>query len=354
MNFLKFIFAVFISFSFLSVASAGEDGFKAGKIAFGFLSNKSDDPNYEYLETIFPNSFANSIQGIYKAEVLKPVQINEILKKKSLELKKDYEPYEAAELLENLDCDAFIYGSFVPMKNNTIRIVLSFYKKGSNRVFTFTNIGLMETEIFKLVDRITAVFVNFMSDETLYLSKKIAPGSRVGFVTNIDSEDLNALCSAFLSKGYRVSGIQANTVHGYLDEESIEHYKYITTRDNSFDLFTDRRKVKYYTGTWASEKYLESVKYSKQVYYLYDLNYLATKTDVISRLGAAYGSRIDALIIAGFDKKRKTAWVRCLDMNNIDLVWMQSGISGSSVEEIAFKMIEKMNSDLKLPAQIKQ
>ena len=49
-------------------------------IAFGYLHNKSGNENYDYLEVIFPNSFASTIQPFLAAEVRKPLQVEEILK----------------------------------------------------------------------------------------------------------------------------------------------------------------------------------------------------------------------------------------------------------------------------------
>ena len=48
-------------------------------MAFGYLANKSKDGNYDYLETIFPNSFAGSIQNIFWVDVIKPIRVNRIM-----------------------------------------------------------------------------------------------------------------------------------------------------------------------------------------------------------------------------------------------------------------------------------
>src|SRR5271157_3610837 len=124
----------------------------APRLAFGYLSNRSGDSNYDYLETIFPNSFAGTVQNMFSAKVMKPVQINKKMAKYHLTLEKEYEPYELAALTEKLSADYFIYGSFTLLPRVMIKVNIKLYRRGTNRLFAFSNTGKMEAEIFKLVD----------------------------------------------------------------------------------------------------------------------------------------------------------------------------------------------------------
>ena len=76
----------FVILIFLSILHCGES-YKP-TIAFGYLSNKSDNKKYNYLETIFPNSFASSIKAIFKVQTKTPDQIDRELGKHNLSLKK--------------------------------------------------------------------------------------------------------------------------------------------------------------------------------------------------------------------------------------------------------------------------
>ena len=58
----------------LAIAARAE---AAPTMAFGYLVNKSRDANYDYLETIFPNSFANSLRNIFYVTIIKPAQIEQ-------------------------------------------------------------------------------------------------------------------------------------------------------------------------------------------------------------------------------------------------------------------------------------
>jgi len=317
-------------------------------MAFGFLANNSDDENFDYLETIFPNSFANSIKNIFDVNVVKPHSINKRLKEYKIELKKHYDPFELPEIIEKIDSDLFIFGNFTPLPNDQIKIRLHLYANGSNRLFTFTNVGKMETEIFKLVDRITMILLNFMSSEKLYMTSVIPGGSNLAILTNIDGEDLNSFYLPFLNRGFKISSFQGNSLKNLINVDMIETYKNISTDENSYEIITDHRKVKFLSGTWSGKKYDQDLKHMKYIYRKYDYDYKKTKKGILGKISSAYSGRINYLLIVGFNEGRSRAWVRCLNLKTKDLVWMQSNIKGD-VQEIADKMIKRMTTKIKDP-----
>jgi len=113
----------------------------APTVAFGYLTNKSRDANYDYLETIFPNSFANSLRNVFYINIVKPAQIGKELEKQGLSLAKEYRPDQLLDLSERIGADYFIYGSFVVLPNDRISISLKLYGRGLNRIFSFSNEG---------------------------------------------------------------------------------------------------------------------------------------------------------------------------------------------------------------------
>ncbi len=337
---------IFITAAALLVSLTGRL-YATPTMAFGYLTNMSQDSNYDYLETIFPNSFANSIKNIFDVHVIKPHKINERLKEYREELAKDYKSYELPEIIEKIDSDLFIYGNFTPLPNNRIKIVLNLYANGSNRIFTFTNIGRMETEIFKLVDRITQILLNFMGDDSLYLNDTVAEKSRLGILTNLDGAELNRLYCSFMQKGYRIMSVQGNEIRNITDETLINRFRNIYTDDNYYDIITDIRKIRFLFGTWSGTGYIEKVQEFRNIFKKYDYNYPETKNSLLQRLQKAYDNKIDYLIIIGFDEDRESAWIRCIDMNKRDLILMQTGLEGDSIEEITGSVIKRMNTPLK-------
>ena len=55
----QFIFYIIIAILIFAIPQSGK---ARNIIAFGYLTNTSKDANYDYLETMFPNSFANSLE----------------------------------------------------------------------------------------------------------------------------------------------------------------------------------------------------------------------------------------------------------------------------------------------------
>ena len=327
-------------------------------VAFGYLTNTTDNQNYDYLETIFPNSFASSIEAIFYSNVLKPHRVNKILKEEhESSLKKDYSYVELPDVIDKLGADLFIYGKFTPLAGNRIKIVLHLYARGSNEIFTFTNIGKMETEIFKLVDRITLIVVDFMDADNLFMTRRILPGERIGIITNLEDPELQQMYAAFMKSDYPVVSVQGNEIIRLNEDKHvklIDNFKFIRTEDNSYDTITDWRKTTLYYGPWAGKKYNRIRKEFKEVYYTYDVNYLDVKSGIMDKLYRAYGNRLDILCIIGFNDDRDKCWIRAIDMKDRRLIWMQSNIktgmlSANPVKSITEKLIEQMQKEQKQP-----
>lgn len=312
-------------------------------MAFGYLANKSNDANFNYLETIFPNSFASSLLNVFDIDVVKPHAVNEILAAKNISLKKEYEPYELSELARDVKSDVFVYGDFTPLPNNRIKIVLKFYTVKTDKLFTFTNVGRMETEIFKLVDRITQIIISYMDSSRTYRIRDLKPGTRMAIVSNLTGEDLNLFYGAFMDRGYGVSGVQGNTLRTGIDDALMDTLKFIHTRDNSFDIITDRRNVAFKTGTWASVKHAEDTTLRKEIYKKYDADFESTKSDILSRLRQSSNNTIEYLLIVGFNPGKTSVWVRCIDVVNKDLVWMQDILEGKNIADIGYRIIDEMS-----------
>jgi hypothetical protein len=315
----------------------------APTMAFGYLVNRSGDMNYEYLETIFPNSFASSIRNIFRVSVIKPGQADAILAKNNGRLEKKYLPYELLDLTDRLSADFFIYGYFTLLPGERIKINLSLYSRGSNRIFSFTNTGKMETEIFKLVDRITAVMIDFLGNNNFFISRTIPRGSKIGIFTNLDGAELNYLYSAFMNGGFRVASIQANSLYNDLSGPIIENFKTVSAAENSFEGVSDPRSVRFLHGTWTGARYYEEITYKRETYRIFDVNYMENKFNALEKLAGHHG--IDTVMFIGFNGTRTSAWVRCLDLKSRELIWMQSNISGS-LPGICDAMLRRMTADI--------
>ena len=234
-------------------------------------------------------------------------------------------------MINDVKSDIFIFGNFQSAARNQIKIVLNIYIKGHSEIFTFTNYGRMETQVSKIVDRISIIIINFMSEHNLYKVRKIMPGTRLAILTNLDGEEQNSLLIAFMEKGYPLVCFQNNEIHNPVDNSMIDKFSYLRTMKNSYDTITDWRKSEFYHSTWTGKKYEDRIKYLKALYNKYDLNYESIKNDALENISNAYKDSIDVLIIIGFSNNRRTSWVRAIDMKEKELIWMQSNIKSDAL-----------------------
>lgn len=312
-------------------------------MAFGYLHNSEDNSQYEFLENIFPNSFANSLRRVYNVKVKKPYEIQELLKEKDSELKKDYTYAELPELMEDIGADLFVYGSFKLIGANKISITLHLYEKGSNKVFSFNSTGEMETEIFRLVDRITVTMVQLIREEQIYRAQTIPAGSKIGILSPLEGKELNDLYLEFFKEGYTLTSMGAADVSSYLDYNNLAPFLYISTELNSYDYFSNIDDFSWYTGSWATSSYLDQMNQHRAVMKKYDFRYSETKKETIQALQREYGN-CDILLIIGTDKKGKKAWVRAIDLKETNLVWTQRNITYKDGADLASQLTEMMKS----------
>ncbi len=324
-------------------------------VAFGYLTNRSGNPNFNYMEIIFPNSFASSIEGVYDCTVIKPLKLNELLEKKQLKLEKHYENYELPQITKTIGCDLFIFGHFTPLPDNTIKIVLTLYESGSNQIFTFTNIGRMETEIFKIIDRITLVVFDFFGKNGFFMSKPIIRGSAVGLITNLNPEELNTVYAEFLNLGYSVIAVQGNEMDSYYahENDTMNYFQYISTDANSYDIITDWSTFKMTLGTWEGKKKKEWQEDLKKVYEMYDLNYKVFKNTVLEKYKNIYPA-CDYLLIVVYDISRASCWARAIDIKTKQLVFMHSNVAATGINRDLQKTTRQLITTIQTPTALPQ
>ncbi len=324
-------------------------------VAFGYLANKSGNPNFNYMEIIFPNSFASSFEAEYDCKVVKPLKLNELLEKKQLTLQKYYQDHELPQITKTIGCDLFVFGYFIPLPDNTIKIVLTLYESGSNQIFTFTNIGRMETEIFKIIDRITLVVFDFFEKNGFFMAKPIMPGSSVGLITNLSPTELNVIYAEFLKAGYSVIAIQGNELDCYYacDNKIMSYFQYITTDANSYDIITDWSKFTMTLGRWEGKKKQEWQEDLRKIYDVYDRNYKVLKNTALEKYKNVY-PMCDYLLFAVFDSSRKSCWIRAIDVKTKQLILMHPNIVASGLNTDLEKTTRQLITVIQTPTALPQ
>ena len=112
---------------------------------------------------------------------------------------------------------------------------MTLYARETNKVLTFSNVGKMETEIFKLVDRITFILVSFMDKQkNIYQTKLIPKNASLGIITNLkDIYPFNTIKK--LDSIYRGQIISRRQIHGFYEMEKKKFW--LKDKDyNSYDV----------------------------------------------------------------------------------------------------------------------
>jgi hypothetical protein len=317
----------------------------ADTIAIGYLKNNSDKNNLNFIQVIFSNSFVSSLKPYFDGDILKPSDINKILKKQGTKLKYNYKEHELPKLASTLDADFFIFGDFVPLANDQIKITINLYINDSKELFTFVDIGTMETKIFKLVDRITRIFNNILNKDLFYKKSIIQNNSNLAFITNISGHELNEFYLPFLQKRYFISYVQSCSLKTHYEDENFDKFKYIFMYPTGLRTIDDNKKIFFQYGTWQNNKNIDKINNSKNFLKLYHYNFEQTQNNSLIKLVNAFKNNIDYLFLIRFNSSRTNAWLRCINMKTKQIIWFQSNIkakgkSDSDIENIANTMIK--------------
>jgi len=339
-HFVLYILSAVILLSFAEINASAESA------AFGYFINESGNETLDYLEKILPNSFASALKNKHDFDVIKPAQIPGINPSDDKEAKKVIREEDLQEITDDICADYFIYGSFKPIENNKIKLTIFVHKIGTTSVFQFEDTGYLETEIFKLVDKIAIQIKNIASESMIYKNETVAPKSKLAILTNIEGDELNSLYYEFLTGGYKISQTQGNEIYGLMDSDQIRKFYHLSGVNASFHMIAGKKDVPLWYGTWSSTEYFRMISEEKKALDRFSFNYIDTKSELLKKIKAFSNNSIDYIIIIGFDDCKSNAWIRCLSLKDNKLIITESEISGSSIDEITRKIIQSITTGL--------
>ncbi len=333
---ITFVVPLFFAFAVLSYS----DVQASTSASVGYFNNKSNDTRLNYLEVVLPNSLNTALKQKFRIKSRSPRILAENLKKDDLLLKKQYSEIELPKLSESLDTDYFIYGDFEVAGKNMIKLEVNIYEVNSFRIFTFTDYGHLETEIFKFIDRVAAQINGIISDEKKYSGEVIKNNSAIGIITNLSGKDLNELYYGFMKQNYSVKNFQGNTLNNIISECTINNFYYMSSDYASYRLIARKEDVKMFYNVWTEKKQMDELLNLKRIYDKYAFNFTKTQNAFIDKINSIPNTKIDYLIIIGFDDDHETAWIRCINMSNKRLIYTQSEIESDTVSSITQKIID--------------
>lgn len=321
----------------------------ANTAAFGIFPNSTDKSSFDYLEKILPSSIASSLSTLFKFDIIKPSKVEQILKEKLPEIKAPYKQEDLIEICNVLKCDYFIYGYYTPLDKDQINIKLNFYFNNTNEIFSFVQLGKMETEIFKLVDNLSKKIFDLTYDDYYFKNRTIPKDSKIAFITNISGKDLNYFYIPFLKSKYRIASIQNNTLNNQYPLYMFNNFQHITSSGTSIEKAHSKKKLKIKFAHWMSEKKIKDQIAQQKMVTKYYYNFIKEKNNTLDKLSAMHMNNIDYLFIIGFNKNNKKAWLRCINLRSQNMIWLESGINSSgkhdiTVMNIAENIKKKFNS----------
>jgi hypothetical protein len=308
----------------------------SGTIAVGNFVNVSTNRGYDYLESILPTALAGSLDSKFRISTIKPRVIEEVIKNK---LQREYTEQDLYNISSQIKAEYFVFGSFEPLSDNRIKTVINIYKVSSSNIFTFTDIGYLEVELFRLIDKLSLNVKNITDPVMFYKSESIRPDSRLAVLTNLNGEDLNSLYYEILNRGHRLNSFQGNSIYNNINTENINKFYFITSNNASYRKIYYPEEIKLIYGTWAGSGYYSDLKNKQKIYERFTFNFNNTGQQAFSDITKAAPRQIDYLLIIGFNDNRNEAWIRCINLKTGNLIFTESAISGSSIEDITRKIM---------------
>jgi hypothetical protein len=298
-------------------------------IGFGVFENKSADKDFDYLSKILPNSFAVSVESNFDISAIKPSEVESLLQEKDFEFKGEYSDLELVNLTRELPVNYFVYGGYRPLPDNNIEIRVNIYNKDTCELFSFTNSGRMETEIFNLVDRLTGIFDDLFKSDFIFKTTDIPKRSRLAFITNLEPAELNEFYLEFMKQGYKISSVQGNELASHIRADDFDRLRHVALKEKSFQRIRDAKPLVFSLSQWNGASYISAQKELRDSITRYVYHYAQEQEKVLLSLSRQYKFDIDYLCIVGFDENRGKAWIRTFDLTRYDssLIWLQAGIT---------------------------
>lgn len=293
-------------------------------ISFGYFENKSKQKEFDYLEEIFPNSFASAFIGT-DFKIQKPRKVKTILEDENIKLPKKYKEDDLILISDETDSDYLIYGHYVPLKNYYIKLVISIYSADTHELFTFETTGKLETELFDFVDSLIVTLRNVLQTQIFYKETSIPDNSKFAIITNLNQAEQNYIYSTLLSNNYRITTTGSTDLINVTYDDSLNKFYEIVSSNSSFnspiDNYIEKNTIFYY-GSWENQKDFESKKDMVDNIKFYYNDFSKNQSELFKKYRKITGNT-DYLLILNFNKKRTEVSIRCIDLKSNKLIWFE-------------------------------
>lgn len=311
----KYVLALTVICLLLFPSDAKSAGYS---VAFGYFKNASNNSNYDYLDKLFPFSFATSMKkkGI---KAFKPLEFHS---KDEDPTKIVYKESDYAKWCAKSGADFFITGDFTPYEERVI-LNIHIYNKFSNEIISFTQEGKLETELFNLVDKLTNTLSLIATTDYKYKKRPIRSG-RIGVITNVSGHELNALYIPLMEKGYNIAAIQCTDINNFYEPKSFHAFNEVFTVKSGIknSPYSDEKVIFHY-DTGENKNAVRDFKLVRNIINVYVANSAENVTKYAGKMSSSFGG-LDYLLIISFDFNTKKMYIRCVDIVQNEVVWIES------------------------------
>ncbi len=336
-------YLILISFIYVFTINARASASESlNSAAFGYFYNANEEKNLNYLEIVLPNAISNKLKKKFSFRTLNPARLSKVLKRNSLLLKKKYNDIELPKLSSNMNTKYFIFGDFFLMENGKIKVKIHIYNSKTLNLFTFTAYGELQTEIFKLVDRIALRLSKIMSPQKLYLAESMKRNTTVGVITNLSGSDLNEIYFSFLKEQFYVKTFQANDLKNNISDLYIQNFYQVYSPSASLVKVARNRDIKTFYTIWTDKETMDKVLELKKLYEKYASRFKEKQRKLFTSITSNPYYNTDYLLIIGFNDEHSSAWARCIRLQDKSLIYTQSNIRAKSIGEITQKIINTL------------
>ena len=178
-----------------------------------------------------------------------------------------------------------------------------------------------------------------------FKSENVNKNARLAVLTNIEGDELNKLYFEVLNKGHKLAFFQGLSIKNFLDTQSIEKFYHINSESASYRRIYDKKALNLLHGTWAGKDYYKDLIHQRNLHDRYTFNFTETGKKTFNAIGKIGPGGIDYLVIIGFNDSKSEAWIRCINLKTGNLVFTQSGIQGSSVDDISRKILINISGE---------
>jgi hypothetical protein len=335
----------------------------ADTVAFGYFENVSKNLEYEFLRTVLPNSLSSALASEYEFTVFKPSEVDQILIEKGYDrMQSQISVRDIPELGRKIKKADFIVTGFYKLKDErNIEVTVSIYDIHGNEFLTFSvggpfsTSGKTSTEVFNLVDGLTESFNLFITQDHMYQESDVLEKSSLGFITNLNPDELNSLYRPFMENGYSIIPLQLCETENHLENDPFVYkLKYFSLKKTEIDKFESETKQFFYYSPAIGQTammYQDTVKKLIARYYFGISEQTAAS---LKRLNDSCKSNIDYLIVLLFNPEKNEAMIRVFDCRRFDqkIIWVQDRIKGNGLDsdritDVAKNVIKKSVRDKK-------